>query len=194
MITFERGNTFYRGDSFEILPNIKTDSFEMILADPPYNLLPDQIFWLHEQFIRICRGVVVVFAPEKNPWVSPFDQKLYWVKPISTKNTSKNYSRFVEEIFIYGRNVWNDNLHWSNYVNVLVDRVDDISEHVYRKPPSMIERFLKIHTNMGDKVFDPFAGSGVVHDACVALGRHSLSIDKETNRSDALDLFRVELS
>jgi len=147
------------------------------LTDPPYDLSRNHIINLHIEFKRICSGVIIVFAPERNPWVSPFDQKLYWVKPISTKNTSKNYSRFVEEIFVYGRNVWNSDLHWSNYVNVLVDRVDDISKHPWRKPPTMIERFLKIHSNAGDRVLDPFAGSGVVHDACMRLGRQSLSIE-----------------
>jgi len=170
-------NEFLFGDSFLELPKLPNKSFDVILTDPPYNLSKKQIEYLHAEFTRICDGVIIVFSPERNPWVFPFDQKLYWVKPISTKNTSKNYSRFVEEVFIYGRNVWNTNLHWSNYVNVLVDRVDDISEHPWRKPPAMIERFLKIHSNPGDKVLDPFAGSGVVHDACVVLERQSLSIE-----------------
>jgi len=170
-------NKFVYGDSFELLPQLDANSFNMILTDPLYTFNREQIEWLHNQFLRICGGVIIVFSPGKNPWIFPSDQKLYWVKPISTKNTSKNYSNFVEEIFVYGRNKWNSKLHWSNYVNVLVDRVDDISEHPWRKPPSMIERFIKIHSDPGDKVLDPFAGSGVVHDACIKLGRNSLSIE-----------------
>ena len=170
-------NKFIYGDSFKLLEKIDPGSFDVVIADPLYTFKPEQIEWLHKKFLYVCSGVIIVFSPWKNPWIFPSDQKLYWVKPISTKNTSKNYSNFVEEIFIYGRNVWNSKLHWSNYVNVLVDRVDDISEHPWRKPPSLIERLIKIHSSPGDRILDPFAGSGVVHDACVKLERHSLSIE-----------------
>jgi DNA modification methylase len=170
-------NKFIIGNSFDILPHIGDNTYDVILTDVPYDLSSSSKHELHDEFLRICRGVVIVFSPWKNPWILPCDQKLYWVKPISTKNTSRRYSNFVEEVFIYGENVWNTNLHWSNYVNVLVDRVDDVTEHAYRKPPTLIERLIKLHSNVDDFVLDPFAGSGVVHDACVKLQRNSTSIE-----------------
>jgi len=140
-------NKYIYNDSFSILPTLKEKSFHMILTDPPYNFDDQTKLWLHNQFLRICSGVIIVFSPWKNPWILPCNQKLIWTKQISTKNTSKNYSNFIEEIFVYGRNEWNTSLHWSNYVNILTDRVDSTEWHPWRKPPSMIERFIKIHTN-----------------------------------------------
>ena len=172
-------NEWKTDDAFDVIPNLSDNSFEMILTDPPYDFSHDQIDWLHNQFCRVCSGVIIVFSPWTNPWRPLPDQKLFWTKPVSTKNTSKRYSNFVEEVFIYGVNKWNTQYHWSNYTNILTDKVDDIRKHNWRKPPAMIERFIKLHSDVGDWILDPFAGSGVVHDACILLGRNSLSIEIE---------------
>ena len=174
-------NLKIEGDSFDVLPDLisKCKVFDMVLADPLYDLSDWDKHTLHEYFIELCPGVIIVFSPGMNPWVDGYDQKLYWIKPISTKNTSRKYSNFVEEIFVYGRYAWNTHLHWSNYTNVLTDKVDSLKHSQWRKPPSMIERFIEIHTNPGDWVLDPFAGSFVVHDICVKLGRNSVCIEKD---------------
>ena len=165
------------GNSFEILPNLQDKSFEMILTDVPYDLSGWQKTILHNEFIRICKGIIVVFSPPENQWITPADQYLFWEKPISTKNTSKSYSRFVEMIFVYGNGKWNCNRHWSQYTNVFKDLVDDSSLHPFRKPPSLIERLIKNHTDIGDNILDPFAGSFVVADVAERLGRDHLSIE-----------------
>lgn len=74
---------------------------------------------------------------------------------------------------------WNCNRHWSQYTNVFMDLVDDAKKHPYRKPPSLIERLILNHTNEGDTILDPFAGSGVVKEVCMKLGRNSISIEIE---------------
>jgi len=169
------------GNSFEILSKMDDKSFDMILTDVPYNLDNWQKRTLHNEFIRICKGVIIVFSPPENQWILPADQYLFWIKPISTKNTSKNYSRFVEMIFLYGKNVWNSDRHWSQYTNVFWDLVDDAGLHSFRKPPSMIERLILNHTNEGQSILDPFAGSFVVANVAKKLGRDCMSIelDKE---------------
>jgi DNA modification methylase len=115
-----------------------------------------------------------VFSPPENQWVFPgIDEYLFWVKPISTKNTSRRYSRFVEMMFVYQQEeaIWNSNRHWSQYINVFMDLVDDSKLHPYRKPLSLIKRLILNHTKDDDIIFDPFSGSGSV-----------LSVCKETNR------------
>jgi DNA modification methylase len=169
-------NKYIYGNSFEYLFTLETQSFDLILTDPPYDLNEQERKVLHREFIRIAKGVIV-FSPPENQWILPADQYLFWIKPISTKNTSKHYSRFVEMIFCYGILKWFPNRHWSQYTNVFTDLVDDSSLHPYRKPPSLIERLIRNHTEVGDKVLDPFAGSGTVHAICSRLGIDSLSID-----------------
>ena len=155
-----------KSDSFLSLPTLPDKSFDLILTDPPYDFSQDQKIFLHEHFLRISRGAVIVFSPPENQWILPATQYLFWNKPISTKNTTKSYGRFVEMIFIYGRGSWNADRHWSQRNNVFFDRVDNSSLHPFRKPPSLIETLLLNHSNPDDNILDPFAGSGVVGEVC----------------------------
>ena len=171
------------GDTFELLPKILDNSIPVILTDPPYDFSEEQKEFLHQQFLRICSGVIIVFSPWKNPWILPPDQKLYWIKPISTKNTSKNYSNFVEEIFIYGRRVWNSKRHWSQYPNVMTDLVEE-KDHPWRKPLSLIQRLILNHSKVGDVIFDPFLGSGTTAVASLLNKRKCLGIEIDPNYID----------
>jgi len=173
------GHIIHR-DAFDVLPTLDSNSVNMILTDPPYDFSGPQIQWLHKEFLRICSGVIIVFAPPENQWVLPADQYGFWTKPISTKNTSRKYSRFVEMIFIYGNNVWNSKRHWSQYVNIFNDRVDSTKVHPFRKPPSLMEKFILNHTSPGDIILDPFSGSGVVGDMARQHHRKCISIEIES--------------
>lgn len=168
------------GDSFTVLPRIPDKRFDAIITDVPYDLSVEQKQFLHSQFLRIAKSCVIVFSPPENQWILPADQFMFWIKPISTKNTSKNYSRFVEMMFLYKlpKYVWNIGRHWSQYTNVFTDLVDDASIHPYRKPPSLLDRLIRNHTNSGDVVLDPFFGSGSIGDACNRLGRYFVGIEQ----------------
>jgi DNA modification methylase len=166
------------GDTFELIKELLPKSMDLVIADPPYDLNEFDKSFLQEQFLRVCRGRVIVFSPPENQWILPADQYLFWIKPISTKNTSKSYSRYVEMIFVYGSGTWNSNRHWSQYTNVFTDLVD-VSIHPHRKPPSLIERLILNHTNVGDVILDPFAGSRVVDTVAQRLGRKCISFEKE---------------
>jgi len=165
------------GDSFGLIHQMPDDCVDIIFTDPPYDFKQNQKEWLHNQFLRISRGVVVVFSPPENQWIQPANQYLFWIKPISTKNTSKRYSRFVEMIFVYDNGVWNTNRHWSQYTNVFTDLVDEKHLHPFRKPPSLAERIIKNHTNKRDIIFDPFAGSGIFCETALRLGRQFIGIE-----------------
>jgi len=182
------------GDTFDLLERMGDNCVDIILTDPPYNLCLGDRIWLHEQFERISRGWIIVFSPPENPWILPADQYLFWIKPISTKNTSKRYSRFVEMMFVYGDGTWNTDRHWSQYTNVFRDLVDEKNLHPYRKPPSLAERLIKNHTNRQDVVFDPFAGSGIFCETALKLDRRFIGI--EINReliSDSFSSNQIEI-
>lgn len=172
-------NVILNDDSFLCLDMFNDKSFDLIITDPPYDFTQEQKVYIHNHLLRLSRGAIIVFSPPENQWVLPADQYLFWEKPISTKNTSKSYSRFVEMIFVYGRGVWNTERHWSQYTNVFKDLVDDIRYHSFRKPPSLVERLLLNHSNPGDKVLDPFSGSGVVAQVAKRNNRNSVGIEKD---------------
>lgn len=165
------------GDTFKLITGFKDGEFDCVLTDPPYDLSKEQQTFLHEQFQRVCDGPIIVFSPPENQWITPAEQYLFWIKPISTKNTSRRYSRFVEMIFVYGNGTWNPGRHWSQYTNVFTDLVDDSALHPHRKPPSLIERLILNHTNPGDHIFDPFSGSHVVSDVALQLDRRQTAIE-----------------
>jgi DNA modification methylase len=52
-------------------------------------------------------------------------------------------------------------------------------EHPTPKPVELIKHFLRLHTNPGDLVLDPFAGSGPTGVACIHLGREFLGFEIE---------------
>ena len=169
------------GDSFKLLPEMADKSVDLILTDPPYDFHPLDKALIHNELKRICRGTIIVFSPPENQWILPADQYLFWIKPISTKNTSKKYSRFVEMIFVYRSGIWNAKRHWSQYTNVFMDLVDNAKLHPFRKPPSLIERLIRNHTNEEDIILDPFCGSDVVGEIAKRLNRTCVSIDKNPN-------------
>ena len=166
------------GDAMELIKDIPDKSVDLVLTDPPYELERQVQVAYHQEFTRVSRGWIIIFGKPENQWFLTPDQYLFWVKPISTKNTSKNYSRFVEMIFVYGNGHWTTGRHWSQYTNVFTDLVDS-KEHPFRKPPAMIERLILNHTKPGDMVLDPFAGSGTVPQTAERLGRKAIAFEKE---------------
>ena len=162
------------------------DNIAFILTDPLYDLTTEQKTHLTELFLAISKNGFVVFSPPKNPFL-PLPMAVhnyFWVKPLSTKNYKRmqNPSRFVELVQFYqvedGDRVWNGaDLHWSMSTNVFSDIVHHNDLHDWRKPLSMVERLIKLYTNPGDTVLDPFCGSGVVAEACMRLDRGFICFD-----------------
>ena len=166
----------YNEDCRKILPSIQNCS--LILTDPPYDFDKQTKLEYHRMLQNLCTNLII-FCPPENQWMPECDQWLFWIKPISTKNTSKSYSRFVAMIHVWNGVTWNCNRHWSQYTNVFHDLVDD-KLHPFAKPISLLERLIRNHTNEGDLVVDPFMGSGTTGMACKRTGRRVIGIELST--------------
>lgn len=131
------------------------------------------------EFIRICRGTILTFCSEQD---RPFEdnpiKKAYWIKTPSTKNFQTNFGRFVEEIHIFRQEhyVFNTNLHWSNYTGVFTDLVEEKGWY-WKKPLSLMERLVRILSNEGETVADPYCGYGTTLRACKNWGRNYIGVD-----------------
>ena len=166
-------------DSLEYLKQMSDKSVDCIITDPPYDFGYITQVNYQAEFTRVCKGNIIIFCPPENQWLPEYvNQYLFWVKPISTKNTSKSYSRFVEMIMIFGEGTWNADRHWSQYTNVLTDLVES-KEHPYKKPLSLITRLVLNHTNPLDTVLDPFMGSGTVGEVCALNNRNYIGTEKD---------------
>ncbi len=169
-------------DSFDYLASMSDQSVDLILTDPPYDLDRASIEKLHREFLRVAKGAII-FMPPENQWIEA-TQYAFWIKPISTKNTSRRYSRFVEMIFFIGDLAWYPNRHWSQYTNVFTDLVDGETAHPYEKPTSLIRRLMLNHTDVDDTILDPFMGSGTTGVVAKQLGRKFIGVEKDETYFD----------
>lgn len=162
-------------DAWDFIKEIPDNYFGAIISDPMYDSAVDI-----EELRRICSGNIILFCAPENQFFKP-DELAYWIKPPSTKNNagSKKLSRFVEFILINrrGENTFNTGLHWSNYTGVYDDRLLTKQIHPFEKPLSLLERLVSIYTKPGDKIFDPFFGSGSTLKAARNLGRPSVGCE-----------------
>lgn len=71
-------------------------------------------------------------------------------------------------------------MHWRNRVNYWDDVLQEPQVHEFQKPLSLMERLVRMYTNPGDKVLDPFFGSGSTLKAAEKLGRHAIGCELDT--------------
>ncbi len=67
-----------------------------------------------------------------------------------------------------------DGKHWGRVQGNNTERRGD---HPNQLPEVYLERLIKAYTNPGDRVLDPFCGSGTTATVAAALGRHCVTID-----------------
>jgi len=163
---------------------IHTDAWEWIRQQPDKSvdhIVTDMVYgepFYIEECERICKGNILTFCASEDFPFTP-DEKAYWIKTPSTKNYSKHIGRFVEQIFIRRQGTTFNCLHWSQMTGVYDDRVIEQSGHQWRKPLTIMERLVRIYTDKGDTVLDPFVGSGTTLWACRNLGRDAIGLDND---------------
>lgn len=168
-------------DSYEWIREQKSKSVNHVITDFVYGTE-----FPFSELQRITKGNIITFCSDKD---YPFEptERAYWIKTPSTKNYSKHLGRFIEHIFIYRSDdydVFNSGLHWSQYTGVYTDLVEEPSGHQWQKPISLMERLIKIYTNPGEAILDPFCGSGQTLKACKNLGRNFIGIDIDKKWTD----------
>lgn len=145
-----------------------------VITDPPYDtqkILPNMC---KGNYISFCAPSDIPEWPEESNW----DEQLFWIKPTSTKNTVRRCSCFVEMIMVKRRGPRFNHLHWSQMTGVYHDRLVNKTLHPFQKPLSLMERLVRIYTNPGDIIIDPFCGSGTTGVAAVGLGRKFIGIEQ----------------
>lgn len=164
-------------DALEWAQKQDSKSIDHIITDFEYG----SYFPLME-FLRVCRGTIMTFCSEKDlPMLGKETEVAYWIKTPSTKNYSKHLGRFVEQIHIFRQthyDIFNTNLHWSNYTGVYTDMVEE-KGWLWKKPLSLMKRLVSIYTSPGDLVADPYCGSGTTLEACRDLDRRWVGVDND---------------
>src|SRR5688572_18660021 len=176
----------YHCDAFQFIDSMPDKSVDCIITDPLYDCDLNV-----EELRRVCRGNIIVFCAPENQFFKP-DEFMFWVKTVSTKNYSKHIGRFIEMILVLRGGTFNV-LHWSQMTGVYDDRFIYPPVHPFEKPLSLMERLVRIYSNPGDTVFDPFMGSGSTIKASINLGRHAIGCerDKKTFESTSQSISEI---
>lgn len=196
-LIYTNPGTFVCADAREVLSAAPPADF--VFLDPPYEDIE-----LIREILKVAlalrdrgdkhsavicfmwlKDVPKVFDGLLYPWreVMPVgmtahpDNITVWEKPTSTKNTSKDYSNFLEAICVWHGHFFNKELHWANRTGIFTDRLVEKPPFLHKKPNTLAERLVKLHTPPGGKVLDLFAGTGTVKDVCDRHGFLSLSSD-----------------
>jgi DNA modification methylase len=176
----------YLGDWREIITqHLLETKIDAIIADPPYDGQFSIDYWKDRVY-----GNVLTFCKPENQYFTP-DEYLFWIKTPSTKNFISKVGRFVEMILVKRQGSTFNRLHWSQMTGVYDDRLIYPPSHPYEKPLSLMERLIRIYTNPGDVVIDPFMGVGTTGVACVNLGRKFIGIEIDPVYYD-LAAFNIE--
>lgn len=212
------------GDSFQKIKKIETNSIDLILTDPPYNLGKystgnikmswrkdfnndiakwdkkdfDPADWLSE-FKRILkpRGNLFAFTSYNllGRWHEVFDpafdvfQFIVWHKtnppPKVFKTSFLNSCELIICCWNKGH-VWNftsqKDMH--NFIETPIcmgeERLKGKYKHPTQKPIKVLKHIIKLASDKGDLVFDPFMGVASTGLAALQLGRRfvGMEIDK----------------
>lgn len=168
----ETNHIFVHGKWQENLPPNDTS---LMIADPVYGSedIKDLVNCVTKRKIPSC---IFMWPDDIQGLPVKPHQILHWIKPESTKNTCKNYSRFVEVIACYDIKFY-EPLHWSNRTGLFTDRLFRNDEHEWKKPESLIERLIRNHYPGSGTIYDPCAGSRTVETICKKLGISSFSVE-----------------
>lgn len=109
-----------------------------------------------------------------------FKQAVVWEKP--GLGMGMHYRSCYEFILIGQKGSpayrWNGNKKEKNVVRYK-KVIPSAKQHPTQKPVGLIRHFVRLHSNAGDMVLDPFAGSGTTGAACILEGREYLLIEKD---------------
>jgi site-specific DNA-methyltransferase (adenine-specific) len=184
-------------DCMNILPDIPNNSIDLCILDPPYgmsfqsnhrrikhkkiegdNELPIDAI---NHCIRIANRACYVFCRWDNLYEMPKPKSvIVWVKNNWSMGDLKHeHGRQWEACCFYPK----DN-------HEFIERIPDVIHanrtgnklHPTEKPIRLLERI--ISCNVGDTVFDPFAGSGSTLVAAKNLGRKYIGIELEQRYVD----------
>lgn len=214
-----QGYELLLGDAFELMHDVPSQSVDVILTDPPYNLskystgdihFPDRKALKHEiaewdadfdpadvaeEFARILKPTGNIFAftcyHMIGRWHEIFDpvfdtfQIVVWHKtnppPQVRKTSFLNSCEFIVCCWNKGHK-WNflSQREMHNFIESPIcmgaERWTD-PVHPTQKPVAVLRHLLRIASDPGDLVFDPFMGVGSTGVAALELGRRFLGIE-----------------
>lgn len=178
----------FKGDMLEVLP--KLGEFELVVTDPPYGVTEyewdqlDTSNWLDAIIPHLADEYNLFWfcAPEHAADIEmtfrlkdlPVQSRIVWHRRnMSMGSASKN--KFIDtwEMILHAGNrelnfpnEWSD--AWFDVQTFAVPQTNftDKKIHPTQKPEALIQRLVEFGSYPGDRILDPFAGSGTTGAVC----------------------------
>ena len=208
------GQRLIVGDCREVMKSLPSESFRLIIADPPYRLIswkgfgrdhdksygikpPKYSEWLGECFQLLKEdGSLMVFECPLNEYKLEramrkagfkVNAHLVWVVSFRASHPAKGQYNNHWEPIMWGTKVksgWKFDTApmagkgWNFGGDVMVAPGQSFGAMTPgQKPLSIIRRLVQVHSEIGDMVLDPFAGSCTTLRACLELNRKGVGIE-----------------
>jgi DNA modification methylase len=111
--------------------------------------------------------------------VLTFKQMIVWDK--GPMGMGWHYRRSYETVLVAHKGKkcrWYDETNKvENIIRHIGKIIPSASQHPTQKPEELASHFIRLHTQPGDVVLDPFCGSGSTLEACEREGRRWIGID-----------------
>lgn len=180
----------YNLDCYKSMHEMEDNSIDLVLTDPPFD---DDIDFevLVKEFYRIIKpsGSIIMFLFPDHIWKikTPARQICVWEEVYSPQGRiTKKYRRFFDLILWWTKSEQYtfNNLTRYQCRGIFNDSFVEASEKMFcwQKPLSLIEKLVKIHSNPGDIVFDPFMGTGTTCLMAKRLGRYYIGCELDVER------------
>jgi site-specific DNA-methyltransferase (adenine-specific) len=189
-VSWQTPNEIFNADYRDIIRLLPSESTDLVLTDPPYDDSVDYEELLSE-CMRICKptGSVVMFIFPDHIWrfKTPSRQLCVWQEVYSPQGRhTRKYRRFFDLILWWTKSeeyIFNGLTRYQLrgiFDDSFIERDEKI--HSWQKPEGLIQKLIRIHSNEGNNIFDPFIGSGTVCKVARDMKRNYLGteLEKET--------------
>jgi len=185
-------NKIISGDSLEELKKIPSETFDLVFADPPYNLqLKNSLTRPDRSKVSAVNDKWDQFESFKKyddftvAWLSECRRILKKDGAIWVIGSYHNIFRVGTAIQNLGFWILNDDLQMRSDWNLPIcngaERLKKNGKKIHstQKPESLLHRVLLASSNKGDMILDPFLGSGTTATVAKKLGRKYYGIEKD---------------
>jgi site-specific DNA-methyltransferase (adenine-specific) len=204
----------YEGDSRDVLQDLADDAADVCISDPPYgakthagartggdgekvlidfdSITEDEFFAFCKHAVRIAKRWVVMTCEWRHAAAievrmpKEFVRLGVWIKPDGAPQFTGDRPgtgwEAVAMLHREGRKRWNGGGHHAVWTN----HVERNNEHPTQKPVRLVREWVRLFSDPGEIILDPYAGSGTTGVAAIYEGRGAILIERDAKHADTI--------